>query len=343
MPDKPELASEFVDPTAINDARTECERKSEPNTSFHGISAKALMAAEFDPIKYVVPNFVVEGLTIFAGAPKLGKSWAVLGWAVAVASGGLAFESIPCQSGDVLYLALEDNARRLQSRLKQMLSFDPPERLTFFTEWPGLDGACIEELENWLNSVPDPRLVIIDVFARIRGTNSRQETTYDSDYRFASQLQELALRYSVGIVLVHHTRKQDAEDPFDSVSGTRGLTGAADSVLVLKRDPAAGRAILYGRGRDLPEIESIVQLNDQTGIWKIIGSKGDVAKTDQRQAILDALRSSPMPLSPIAIIEKTGGNSTNVRRTLTRMASNGELMKPTRGLYACLNGPIVSI
>ena len=85
-----------------------------------GITARELMAKTFPPIKFVVPGYVVEGLTIFAGAPKLGKSWAVLDWALAVASGGYAFGSILCQQGDVKYCALEDNHRRLQSRMKQM-------------------------------------------------------------------------------------------------------------------------------------------------------------------------------------------------------------------------------
>ncbi|WP_374139166.1 AAA family ATPase, partial [Sphingomonas sp.] len=78
-----------------------------------GVSARALMTMTFPPIKFIVPGYIVEGLTIFAGAPKLGKSWACLGFGIAVASGGMAFGSIRCEQGAVLYLALEDNPRRL--------------------------------------------------------------------------------------------------------------------------------------------------------------------------------------------------------------------------------------
>jgi len=74
-----------------------------------GISASALMKMQFDPIRYIADGYIVEGLTILAGAPKIGKSWMALNLAVAVAAGKPVFGSVPCTHGDVLYLALEDN------------------------------------------------------------------------------------------------------------------------------------------------------------------------------------------------------------------------------------------
>ena len=91
------------------------------SSRFRMISAADLQGKKFPPIKYVIPGYIAEGLTLFAGRPKLGKSWACMDWSCAVASGGNAFGDIECETGDVLYLALEDNERRLQDRLKKLL------------------------------------------------------------------------------------------------------------------------------------------------------------------------------------------------------------------------------
>lgn len=298
-----------------------------------GISARDLMAKSFPPMAYVVSGYVVEGLTILAGPPKLGKSWAVLDWAVAVASGGHAFTSIQCQQGDVLYLALEDNQRRLQSRLRSMQITDAPERLMFATEWPDLDGECIERLEEWLHSATAPRLIIIDVFAKVRGAGSNRESQYESDYKFAAKLQALAIGHGVAVVLVHHTRKQESDDPFDAVSGTRGLTGAADTVLVLKKDPGSQQPILYGRGRDLPEIETAMTFSASDCRWLVLGDANMVAHTAERRAILEVLGRAADPMSPTEIAEALGKERSTVNHRLTKLYQDDKVQKHSKGRY----------
>ena len=306
-----------------------------------GVSARALMTMVFPPIKYVVPGYVVEGLTVFAGAPKLGKSWACLGIGVAVGSGGIAFGSIQCDEGDVLYLALEDNRRRLQARLRQMRIAELPERLTLVTEWPNLDGECIEQLEAWLIATPGARMIIIDVLAKVKGASGAREAQYDADYRFAAALQELAGRYGIAIIAVHHTRKMDAEDPFDAVSGTRGLTGAADSVLVLKRDPGSRTPVLYGRGRDLQEIETAMEFDRESGFWRILGDANELAKTHERREILEVLGRSVDAMTPTEVATSLGKSRSNVNHLLTRLYDEGKVEKQSKGRYT-LTSPIHS-
>jgi DNA-binding transcriptional ArsR family regulator len=297
-----------------------------------GISARDLMGKTFPPIKYVVSSYLVEGLTVFAGAPKLGKSWLALAWALCVAGGGHAFGSIPCEAGDVLYLALEDNERRLQSRLRYLGIVNAPERLTFYTAWPDLDGECIPRLRAWLENAEAPRLVIVDVFAKVRGTNSGRETQYEADYRFAAMLQQIALEFGVSIVLVHHTRKMEADDPFDSVSGTRGLTGAADTVLVLKRDMGAQHTVLYGRGRDLEEIETALQF--EGGHWSILGDASMIAKTEERQEIIEVLGRSVEPMTPSEIADTLGKTRTNISHRLAKLFNEGKVAKHPKGRWS---------
>src|SRR5215210_415680 len=83
-------------------------------------SAADLRRKEFDPIRYVVPGFIAEGCTLLAGRPKLGKSWLMLDVGLAVAAGRICLGDTRCEQGDVLYLALEDNERRLQRRIDRV-------------------------------------------------------------------------------------------------------------------------------------------------------------------------------------------------------------------------------
>ena len=322
-----------------------CEPEDAPRPAYQlGISAAALMAKQFEPVRYVVPGYIAEGLTVLAGPPKLGKSWMTLGWALAVATGRPAFGSIPVLGGDCLYLALEDNQRRLKKRLLHMAVKDAPERLTFHTTWPDLDNGCLDAVDEWLRDTPEARLVVVDVLAKVRGMAGGRESAYEADYRVLSGLQGIAGRYGVAIVVVHHTRKMEADDPFDAVSGTRGLTGAADTVLVLKRDigtAGSSRVTIYGRGRDVEEIETALAFNRDNGTWDIVGAAHEVARTSERQAILDVLRQSANPLTAREISDLLGKNYGAVRRSLTRMAQDAEVEKAGRGQYTCPNGPIV--
>ena len=298
-----------------------------------GVSARALMAKTFDPIRWIVPGYLVEGMTLLAGAPKAGKSWLALGWMIAVAGGGEAMGAIPCEQGDVLGLMLEDNERRLQRRLRQMRLTNLPDRLTLMTDWPTLEDGCLNEIEAWIAGVARPRLIVVDVFARVKGAKGSKETDYDSDYRQTAMLQSIASKHNLAVLLIHHTRKMAADDPFDEVSGTRGLTGAADSVLVLKRNAGTQQPILYGRGRDLEEIETALQFDKDTGNWSILGEAWQVADTIERREIQQVLGRSVDPMNPTEIAEIIGKTRQNVQKMLTKMYAAGQVEKISHGRY----------
>src|SRR5262249_45271254 len=141
------------------------------------LSAEAIMGMSFSPIKYVVPGIIVEGLTLLAGKPKVGKSWLLLHAAIAVARGGFTLGAIHCAEGDWLYAALEDNPRRLQSRMTKLLGLQQaPKRLQFLCEMPRLAEGGLAAIKDWIAAAECPRLVAIDTLAMIRMPNRKDQS-----------------------------------------------------------------------------------------------------------------------------------------------------------------------
>jgi hypothetical protein len=297
-------------------------------------TAGDLQWMDFPPLQFTIPGYLVEGLTILVGKPKLGKSWMALDWLLAKAHGGYAFGTLQCDVGDCLYMALEDSPRRLQRRIKQLLSHSKEwsRRLTFSNKMNRLDKGGLDEIREWARSVPTPSLVVVDTFARVRPARERNEAPYDADYRHMSLLQELAIELGVAIVVIHHQRKLDSDDPLDTASGSTGLTGAADSILVLKRD---GQGItLFGRGRDIDDIEAAMSFDKTTGRWEVMGDAQEVRRSESRTAILAALGNAAAPMTPAEIAIMTGIDRNTVDVQLHRMMKAGEVLSRTRGRYA---------
>jgi hypothetical protein len=301
-------------------------------------AAEALKNMQFEPIKYVVPGVIVEGLTLLAAKPKFGKSWLMLHAAIAVARGGFTLGEIHCTEGDVLYCALEDNLRRLKSRMTKLLGSQQPwpKRLQFICEMPRLAEGGLTQIKEWIAAAPHPRLVIIDTLAMVRAPKKRDESSYDADYAAVRELRALANQHGIAIVAVHHLRKADADDAFDTVSGTLGLIGAPDTILVLKRD-TTGTIVLHGRGRDLVEIEKAMTFNKDTCTWAIAGDVSEVRTSGERRAILDAMKEIGAPATPTEIAAIARLKPANVRRMMLRMAKDGLVRKCDYGKYEIAN------
>ena len=306
----------------------------------HAISLAALKNETFEPIKWIVPEYIPEGLTVFAGKPKIGKSWLMLGTALGVARGTETLGKF-VQKGDVLYCGLEDGKRRMQSRVEKVLGPSIstwPENFIFRDRLDPLDAGGLDVIEQWLITHPNRRLVVIDTLARVRGMKNIREEQYQYDYRLLGSLHELTTRYRVAIVVVHHVRKTDAEDVLDTVSGTTGIAGAADTVIVLGKTPHGVR--FYLRGRDAEEQDKLVEFDHETGLWSVTGEFEEAAPSSDmsgtRRAISDLLDGSPVPLTPANIAERLGKQSGQVRFVLYRMlhADPPQVIRDANGTYA---------
>jgi DNA-binding transcriptional ArsR family regulator len=291
-----------------------------------------LMRMEFPEIKYRVPGYIAEGLTVLAGAPKIGKSWLALNLAVAVAGGTQALGSIQCPQADVLYIALEDNPRRMQKRAK-ILQCPIPEALEVEFDWPLIGAGCEDRIRQWAANSANPGMVVIDVFNRVRPPKKGSAQQYDVDYQDMAPLQKLAGELGLAIVLVHHTRKMQAEDPFDTVSGTRGITGAADTILVLFQRADAILPALYGRGRDIEEIEKAVQFNSAFGTWLLAGEITLVASTKERTDIIRALRDAGAVMSTGEIAKALDKKVDNISHQLKALLGEGKVKSAGYGKW----------
>jgi AAA domain len=307
-----------------------------PNTWRDGlITAKDLQTKTFAPVRIIVPGLIPEGVTIVAGKPKIGKSFLALDISMAVAGDRFVLgETKPVQGG-ALYLALEDNQRRLKKRIDKIVqSGSAPELLELHTEWKRVDQGGLEDIEAWCKSVEKPRLIWIDTLAKIRPLAGRNEQAYAGDYRAIEGLQKLAGEYGIGIVLNHHLRKASSEDDaFDDVSGTLGLTGAADTIIIMKRH--AGMVKVFVRGRDIEEQEYAAEFNRQTCRWRIVGEADEVFRSEQRQAIATALKETKRAMSVsdiMAATERRDRHSTEA--LLAKMEKAGEVKHAGRGLWA---------
>lgn len=173
---------------------------------------------------------------------------------------------------DVLYLSLEDTAKRLQERLYKVTDCAPPN-LRFMLTSQKIGSGLEQELENILKAYPLTRLVIVDTFQKVRGSTAPKDGMYAADYADVSALKQIADNYKLAVVLVHHRRKLgDTNDPFNEISGSTGISGAADTNFILQRKRGEKNAVLLVSGRDVEYQELTLKFDNL--IWELVERKG---------------------------------------------------------------------
>ena len=229
------------------------------------IDARTLADAVLEPPGYAVKDLLVQGLHILAGAPKTGKSWLAL-WLCQQVAGGEKVWGHPTQQGTVLYLCLEDGYHRLQDRLLDITE-DPSENLYLATHAGTLADGLAGQIETFVREHGRVSLIVIDTLQKVRETCT--DNTYARDYADLAQLKELADRCKTTVLLVHHLRKQYDSDPLNRVSGTAGMSGAADGTFILQReDRSSNYGTLFCTGRDIESKELKLQFDPMSHIWE---------------------------------------------------------------------------
>lgn len=216
----------------------------------------------------IVEGLLWPGTYLFVGAPKVGKSFMMAQLAYHVSTGQTLW-NYPVHNGTVLYLALEDDYRRLQSRLYRMFGTEGTENLHFAVCAKHMDEGLEGQLQKFIQQHPDTKLIIIDTLQKVREVG-QDRYSYAGDYTLIARLKEFAGTHKLCLLLVHHTRKQQAEDKFDMISGTNGLLGAADGVFLMQKlnrsEPMASISI---SGRDQQDQVLILKRDAQTLCWNL--------------------------------------------------------------------------
>jgi predicted ATP-dependent serine protease len=297
-----------------------------------GIIAEALSAKVFEPLSWVIQDILPEGCYLLSARPKVGKSWLALQTCLGVAYGTPVFGKM-VTTGKAIYLALEDNQRRLKDRL-QLLRPEgfATSNLLLITAWAPFDQNGITDLKNLIES-ENPKLIVIDTLAKVRPSMGRNASAYESDYKALAPLTELANKHRCCILVVTHNRKGKSDtDAIEQVSGTLGLTGAVDGALVIDGIRNDKHYKLSLIGRDIPNDDELAISRSKNGAWEMLGQATHVFISDERRQITEILKLHPNGLKPKQIAEALGKKQPTVRKLLISMTVDQQVTN-TAGLY----------
>lgn len=321
-----------------------------------------LNAQEFPPLQWCVDGILPEGYCMIVAPPKAGKSWWVANVGLSCAQGGKALGVIPTEQRPVLYFALEDGDRRLQSRFRKLEGRDHiPEQMYRVLDVRDLNELVViaEEFQDQVHGQLPP-LIIVDTLGKVNPGRGASQSQYDADYGLGSRLQNLAKRVPGSTVLaVHHTNKGEHADFLNAVSGTQGVTGACDAVLVLSRARKSDDAVLAVTGRDI-ENETEYAITSDGGRWALKGNSlaeaeeaAQEVKAEQAQAAVEAKygdRSNTVLAAVNAlgegetvtakdIADELGVSNNDAGTYLRRLADSGRIEKAGRGKFTALSSP----
>lgn len=296
----------------------------------------------FLPIRYAVPGLIAEGFTILVGSPKVGKSWLTLATLLSVATGGRVLGRIPVRQGRVLYLALEDGDRRMQDRARHLMSGEALPPLFHYVTNVRPDEV-LHLIDAFLLHNSDTTLVVVDTLGKVMPPVLPSETTYQRDYRIGGKLKEIAdSRPGLAVVVNHHDRKADSNDFVERVSGSNGLAGSADTILVVSRQRVISDGTISVVGRDVHEGEYAVIFDN--GFWTLDGA--DLADASRRLREREATTElSDLSMKVLEFVNRTGpcraadvADELGIERKMAgtylgRLADSKRITKAARGQY----------
>ena len=267
IPEKaPEIndSNDFTSMT-FEQLQEEMRKMSDP-TYLHTISMNELYENVYQSRPPVIDGLLYSGTYLFAGAPKVGKSFFMAQLAYHVSTGKKLWD-YEVRQGTVLYLALEDDYQRLQDRMSRMFGVEGTDHLHFAVYAKQLGAGLDEQLKRFLREHKDTKLIIIDTLQKIREV-STDAYSYANDYEIVGKMKQFADQHGICLLLVHHTRKQQAGDRFEMISGTTGLLGCADGAFLMQKENRTDRsATLDIVGRDQPDQRLHLVRDEERLLW----------------------------------------------------------------------------
>lgn len=306
-------------------------------------TASELMDKELPPVRWVVQDIIAEGVTLLGGKAKKGKSTLMLHIAMSVVQGAKALGKLTTERADVLYLALEDNERRMQRRIRAMLGMGEkvPAGLHIAYQWLPLDMGGSAALERYLKAHPNTHLVIVDTLHHVRTPPRGGGNGYAEDYEACKELLRIAGERQIAIVVLTHLRKAPAEDPFDEFNATGGLLAGVDNALVMRPAGRDGLMEMHRRGREFEDDSTLALCgNKQTLRWTFAGQAEAVMRSAERKAVIDALppKGSSERMNPKDIADALDKPVGTIRKLLFSLMREAQpaIAKDLKGGYYSL-------
>ncbi|MBQ0038105.1 MAG: AAA family ATPase [Clostridiales bacterium] len=270
------ITNEDADFNSFEEIQRKMMRMLDPRY-LHTVSMTELYDTVYRSRPPLIDGLLYPGTYLFVGAPKLGKSFLMAQLAYHIST-GTPLWNYPVRKGTVLYLALEDDYSRLQKRLYQMFGTESTENLYFSVSASHLGSGLDEQLQNFVREHPDTELIIIDTLQKVREVGG-DSYSYANDYDIIARLKQFADNSGVCLMLVHHTRKQKSDDPYDMISGTNGLLGAADGAFLLQKEKrTTNAATLDVSGRDQQDQRLYLNRNPEKLIWELERTEAELWK-----------------------------------------------------------------
>ena len=295
------------------------------------VNGDEIKNATYPDTEFVVPTVIPEGLTLLAAAPKIGKSWFVLQVAAAVSEGSTIFGGIQLPNPRrVLYMALEDSPRRIQKRLN-IMGMNYGRNVDFIFDLQGNNPADI--ISAWFTKWEAQKpIVIVDTYGRT--LDGEQDATYSRDYAGMAHYKHI-IPNGCSLLFVHHTKKADEGDFLQALSGTNGLAGAADTIIVLKRDRLSKDATLSITSREMEESEHHLNFSENA-VWTI----GDRPQTPQNapqgttgSIVVSILAEASQPLTRPEIASKAFISLDAASGAIRRLKDQGTVIEPITGRF----------
>ncbi|OJF75881.1 MAG: hypothetical protein BKP49_10510 [Treponema sp. CETP13] len=288
--------------------------------------ANTIMNTKYPPQYFIVENLIpANGLILFAGPPKIGKSWLVLQLLLNISGGKDMFLGHKVMEyGSCLYLSLEDSASRIKSRIIKQGNEPGDNNLMFAFEWRKNEQG-VADINNFLSEHGDVKVVCIDTKGKF--SEGRGEEGFQNDYTWMSALKSVADKKKIAIILITHLRKRKPdEDMYEAIAGTVANMAAADTTIMLKRARNQNKGTLYLTSRDFPETEEDIFFDQNNCTWKTPNGVVSVVTenlTPERKKIVDAIKQLGREGSPKEIADIIGGSAKNVSNMLTTMKKCG--------------------
>ena len=241
-------------------------------------SAVELAEMDLPEIDWLVPSLIAPGLTTIAGRSDAGKSWLLLQLGLAVSAGGRFLGNLRCQKADVLYLALEDNLRRIKLRLLKL-----GMNLTHGLRIDTANEVKPQNIEAILDEMPTVKMVMIDTLGRYLENEGIDWNKYAEVTPAAGALHSIAKEREIAVIACTHTKKgAKAEEGTEGVSGSNALVSVSDTVLMLSRKVEQSDGKLYVTGRDVEERTIDLEHTDDW-LWYDINAPSETTITEFNQ------------------------------------------------------------